>query len=149
MLKNLSIGKKLILGFSMVVVLMLVVAVTGYNALSNSSDGFGTYRGFARDANLSGRIQAMVLYNRMNFKTYMSSNADEDKEKFNVRQTQMQGFIDQATIDIQNVERASLIKTVKQNADLYGNTFERITKLIDVRNHAVQDQLDVLGPATE
>jgi len=90
MLKNLSIGKKLIIGFSLVIVLMLIVAMTGFTALSKSSDGFGTYRGFAKNANLAGRIQAMVLYNRMNFKTYMSSNADEDKEKFNVRQTQMQ-----------------------------------------------------------
>jgi len=149
MLKNLSIGQKLIAGFAVVLVLGIVIAGFGYNAISNSSDGFGEYRSFARNANLAGRIQAMVLYNRMNFKSYMGSNSVEDQKKFEKRQAEMQKFIAEAKVQITDAERAAIINKIGKSADLYGDTFKSVVKLINSRNDAVQVKMESIGPKTE
>lgn len=149
MIKNLSISRKMIFGFVSVLLLLLAISVTGYLSISRSSNDFATYRNYARSANLSGRIQAMVLYARLNFKAYMVANKDKDKDLFNKRIGQMMEFIDEANTDITDIERATRIDTVEVLANLYNNTFKKIESLIEIRDDGVINNLDVIGPKIE
>ena len=71
MLNNMTLAKKLILGFALILVLLIVVGGVGYNALETAGKGFSSYRSLAKQTNLSGRVQANMLMVRMNVKDFI------------------------------------------------------------------------------
>jgi methyl-accepting chemotaxis protein len=58
MLKNLTVGKRLTLGFGMVLVLLLVVAIGGYTGLTSTTSALGAV---ATNTTLAGKSQETIL----------------------------------------------------------------------------------------
>jgi methyl-accepting chemotaxis protein len=83
MLKNMKVSVKLILGFSLVLIITIVIAIEGLLSLSNSSDGFVEYRELAREANIAGRIQANLLESRLDGKKFLETGSQEALQSYN------------------------------------------------------------------
>ena len=149
MVKNLSIGRKLGLGFAMVLLLLSAVAGSGYFAIENSSEGFTEYRGLARDTNLSGRVQANMLMVRMNVKDYIITGSDRDKQQYAEYWDKVQGFMARARNEITEPQRAALVAKADQELVEYNDAFKRLVVMMDRRNQLVQGVLDVKGPTIE
>ncbi len=147
-MKNLSLAKKLIVGFSVVLVLMIVVAIVGFRALGGASEGFSEYRGLARDTNLSGRVQANMLMVRMNVKDYIITGSDKDKQQYQDYVEKTSEFLKTAQDEIKKPERARLVSDATNMLAQYESAFAKVVEHQDQRNKHV-DILNQSGPAAE
>lgn len=96
MVKNLTVGKKIGLGFSAVLVLLVIVGGIAKFSLEQANEGFMSYRALARDANLAGRVQANMIESRFEVKDYLLTSKEEDLKKFEERWKKVQEFIEEA-----------------------------------------------------
>jgi methyl-accepting chemotaxis protein len=149
MFNHMTIGKKIILGFSLVLVLLVVVGLVAYNALSNASDGFGRYRDIARNTNLVGRIQANMLMVRMNVKDFISTGSDKDIKEYNEYMKETDVYLTDAKTQIKNPERAAKVQAADAAKKDYDIGFEKLVEFKEQRNKAVHEVLDVKGPLME
>ncbi|RBP83956.1 methyl-accepting chemotaxis protein [Marinomonas rhizomae] len=144
-----SFSKKLYLGFSVVMVLLVIVGSTAYFALTKASDGFGDYRSLARATNAVGRVQANMLMARMKEKDFILSGSSEDKEAFDLYWNNTQQFLSNATTDIKKPEEIEVIKELGFSLDNYLDGVESVVILKKKRNELVDDILNVYGPDIE
>jgi methyl-accepting chemotaxis protein len=149
MFKNLAVGKKIILGFSSVLVILLVVGLVAFNALNTASDGFTEYREMARDANLTGRVQANMLMVRMNVKDFIITGSEKDVEEYHAYQDKMNGFLEEAQKEIQNVKRAEKIDLVETEFQEYEAGFKKVVDFMKKRDHLYDGVLSVDGVEME
>lgn len=149
MIKNMTVGKKITLGFIAVLTLLSVVAFTGYHSLQRASDGFTAYREMARDTNLIGRLQANMLMVRMNVKDFLITGSDQDLEQYGHYWKKMVKFQAEAQEQIQDPDRAARIDAVETALGAYGPAFAKVVEYKRHRNHLVNDVLNVKGPFME
>ena len=149
MLKNMTIGKKIILGFSSILVLLVVVGFVAYNALSDASDGFNRYRQIARGTNIVGRIQANMLNARVAVKDFIKTGSDKDLKEFSEYMDKAEGFLTDAKNQIKNPERAAKIQAADAAKKDYGIAFSNLVDFKNQRNKAVDEVLNVKGPLME
>ena len=149
MLRNMTVGKKIALGFTVVLVLLVAVASISYFALATASTGFEDYRGLARDTNLAGRLQANMLMVRMNVKDFIITGSEKDQREYAEYLAKMEDFLARADQEIQNPERAAKIDDVLASVDDYKAGFQEVVADMDRRNKAVGETLNVLGPKME
>ncbi|MCA9731991.1 MAG: HAMP domain-containing protein [Deferribacteres bacterium] len=149
MLKNLSIGKKVTLGFATILILLVIVIAIGYESLSTASGGFTEYREMARDANLAGRLQANMLMVQMNISEYIGTGNEEHLRSYNDYLKKMNNFLEEAKREINNSERAAKIKSVDESVAEYEQGFTSVVEFMKQRNKLVDDVLNVNGPLME
>lgn len=149
MFKNMSVGKKIWLGFGSIQVLLVVVALVGYFSLNKGSNGFTQYREMARDTNLSGRLQANMLMVRMNVKDFLITRSDKDYEEFQNYWNKMEQFQKEAQKEIQNPKRAAKIDEVEELLKNYKQGFANVVEFMRQRDQAVNEILNVKGPFME
>jgi len=148
-LKRMKLKTKLIGGFAVVLILMLIVAGAGFSALKNAASGFEDYREMARDTNLAGRLQANMLLVRMNVKEYLISGSDEALTRYNDRWDTMAKFQDRSQREIQNPERAAMVDEIGNQLKGYERGFGEVVKFKAQRNRLVNEVLNVNGPVME
>jgi len=136
-LKNLSLAKKLILGFSTVLILLVVVAFIGFRALGGASEGFTEYRGLARDTNLSGRVQANMLMVRMNVKDFIITGSEKDKQQYADYVKKTTEFLSNAKEEIKQPERARLVAQTDEMLKKYEEGFAEVVEHQNKRNELV------------
>ena len=149
MLKDLTVGKKIVMGFSSILLLLLVVGFVAYFSLTNASDGFGRYRHIARNTNLVGRIQANMLMVRMNAKDFIISAEQKDVDELNEYMTKTASFLEDAHSRINNAERAEHIGKVNTGIEAYKSAFGAVEGFMKERNRLVNSILNVQGPLME
>lgn len=140
---------KIISGFLILLVLLLVVGVIAILEFSAASEGFTQYRGLARDTNLTGRLQANMLMVRMNVKNFIITGSDEDHQQYKEYLVKMQGFLNESNVEIKQPDRAALIKNVAEKVVTYKASFDKVLEFKLERNNHVINYLDVHGPLME
>ncbi len=149
MFKNMSIKMKLISSFSVIAVLIAVLAFYSIYAVGKSADGFSSYREMARDSVLAGRIQANMLMVRMNVKDYLATKSQQDIDEFNDYFNKTMGFTDEAQRQIKDPSRAPLIIKIDQELEKYKNNFIKVTEFMKQRDDIKNNSLDVNGKKIE
>ncbi|WP_319470702.1 methyl-accepting chemotaxis protein [uncultured Pseudodesulfovibrio sp.] len=144
-----KLSTKLSLGFGGLLALLLVLAGVSFWALNSSSEGFTSYRGMARDTNLSGRLQANMLMVRMNVKDFIITGSDKDIQQYDEYFGKMRGFMKTAQDEIQKPERARLVDSAGEKVSDYGKYFNQIKQLRTERDILVNNVLNVQGPQME
>ncbi|OSM01840.1 HAMP domain-containing methyl-accepting chemotaxis protein [Magnetofaba australis] len=146
-MKSLKISTMMALGFGVLIVLMLGVALFAYSGLSTGQDGFVTYRGLARQTNLAGRLQANMLMLRLNVKDFNITGSDQDVEQYEFYRQRMEEFLKNALEDIDDPKRLALIKQVNDEIGEYKAGFQQVVAFRDARNDLVFKQMDPNGLA--
>jgi len=149
MFRNMTVGKKIISGFSAVLILLIVVGIIAYMGLHNASNGFTHYRALARHTNLAGRLQANMLMVRLTVKDFFKTRNDEDRDLFDEYWEKMAGFQAQAHEEIQDPERAAKIDAIEDSLGAYKTAFNKVVEYDEERDRDVYDVLDVKGPLME
>lgn len=148
-LNKLSLKAKLICGFSAVLILLIVIALTGFYALKSASTGFEHYREMARATNLAGRIQANMLTARMDVKNFLISGSQKALDDFDERWKMVLQFQVQAHKDIHDPKSAATIDKIEVNLGDYRKGFDQVVKYKEHRNMLVNEVLNVNGPIME
>ena len=114
-MKNLTIKMKLILSFLIVAILVLILATFSVFGLTQTSDGFTSYREMAKDSVLAGRVQANMLMVRMNVKDYLETSSQKDIDEFNYYFKRASGFMEKAKKEIQKEQDSKSLNAFKKN----------------------------------
>ncbi|WP_018125087.1 HAMP domain-containing methyl-accepting chemotaxis protein [Desulfovibrio oxyclinae] len=144
-----KLSAKLIIGFGMVLVLLMVVSGVSYFALENSTNGFEVYRGLARDTNMAGRLQANMLSARMAVKDFVISAEEEDLQKFEAEFAEVKKFMEKAQAEITQPDRAAMVSSAADRLGAYNSAFDRVVELQRRRREIVNEVLNKNGPLIE
>ncbi len=146
---TLSLKMKLIAAFSAMIVLLLIISITGFQAINGASKGFTSYREMARDTNLAGRIQANLLLMRLSVKNFIAHGTEEEQKEYFKYSGKMKGFLDTAQEEINDPERAQKIDIADKDHAEYDKSFTQIVTMKSKRNALVDKVLDIKGPLME
>jgi len=141
MFRDMRLGTKIGLSFTLILALLSVVLGVGVVALEKADEGITSYRGLARDTNLAGRLQANMLMVRMNVKDYLITKSDKDLAQYGDYLEKMNAFLAEAKKEIQQQERVELIKVIDSSVVDYESAFFRVRSLIEQRNSVLNDQV--------
>jgi len=145
MFKNLKLNDQLNLSFGIMVVLISVVSLVSYFALSSGHDNFVEYRINARDSNLSGRIQANLLKVRLNALKFLKEQDKQSINQFNERFSLLSGFISQGKSQFKDPNKIREINDIESKAVQYKASFNQVVQLFEQRNQVVRNDLDGNG----
>ncbi|QFT31079.1 Methyl-accepting chemotaxis protein CtpH [Labrenzia sp. THAF82] len=137
LLSTVRIGPRIYVGFGVIILLLALLAGTGYFGLSNSETTFSEYRGLARDTNLVGRLQANVLMTRLGVKDFVIKSDEAAISVVKERLAKAQSFHKEAEIEIQDPERAKGILSIGGALGDYGVGFDKVIALQAKRNEDV------------
>ncbi|WP_028974385.1 HAMP domain-containing methyl-accepting chemotaxis protein [Spirochaeta cellobiosiphila] len=140
---------KVISGFSVVIILLVLMGILGVMQILGALNGFGQYRNFARDANLASDLRANMLLVRLYVKDFIINGDQEAIDQYNQYRMAMHGFLDDAKTEILNPTRAALIKKVEENLKSYESAFNEVMDLQAQRTELVNEYLNLIGPLME
>ena len=146
MKKQMTIGKKIGVGFAAVLALLTVVWAVAYEGLGSASKGFTHYREMARDTNLAGQLQANMLMVRMNTKDFLINGKKEDLVQFETYWEKMTKFQADAQKEIKDPQRTEKIDAVEAGLMAYHKGFDKVVYYMNQRDYLVHNVLDVNGP---
>ena len=144
-----SIAKKLYLSFGFTLVLLAVISGISYYSINNSLKDFVAYRNLAKDTNLMGVVQANMLMVRMNVKDFIITGSERDREQYADYLKKTMEFMEEAKKEIQNPERAQLVKKADKALEVYRAGFKEVEKAKEKRNGLVYDVLNIKGAQME
>ncbi|MFP7755946.1 methyl-accepting chemotaxis protein [Thermodesulfobacteriota bacterium B35] len=148
-INNMTLRAKLIGGFAVVLLLLVIISLTAYTALEKATRGFVSYREMARDSNLVGQLQANMLMVRMEVKSYIISGHEDNRRQYTTYFDKMMGFLETAKKEIQKPERARQIAFIGEKIKEYDQGFKKVVELKQRRNHIVYDILGKDGKQME
>ncbi|MCG7562165.1 methyl-accepting chemotaxis protein [Pseudoalteromonas sp. McH1-42] len=145
MFKNLKLAQMLAYSFGALIALMTVISISAYLGLNTGYNNFVEYRTLARNANLSGRLQANLLMVRLNALKYLKEQSTTNINEFNERFDLLKELMDQAQASISDTSYQSQLNNSASDIEEYRRAFEQIVQLYAQRNDIVTNQLDVKG----
>ncbi|SCY43169.1 methyl-accepting chemotaxis protein [Desulfoluna spongiiphila] len=148
-LKKMTLQAKLILGFTMVLALLAATTLLGIVKLNGASKGFESYREMARNANLSGRIQANMLMTRMNVKEFLISGNETNREEFSGYYDKMAALLGRASGEINHPEHAAKMRDIEASVVRYNEAFTRVVDLQKQETDLINDVLNPTGTGME
>ncbi|MDP2559736.1 methyl-accepting chemotaxis protein [Psychrobium sp. 1_MG-2023] len=147
MFYNLKLNTQLYTSYGLILLLLMVISITSYVGFNKTYDDFVQYRGLARDTNLAGRVQANVLSMRLSVLNFINTQSDESVKQYNERLALLTKLLEVAVKEIQDPERAALVKRVVKEVDEYKQGFEEVQLLFAQRDRLVKEKLDPSGLA--
>ena len=146
---NAKISTKILTGFGVVVLLLVIISAVSLVNLSSADKNFRDYRALARQTNADGRVQANMLMTRIFAKNYVIEASDENVKGVEKRAQITLDMIAQAG----DLTRDSGYKLLIENLDAelrdYISSFEVVTTQQAQRDALVNDSLNVIGPQME
>lgn len=146
-MNNLKLNTQLYASYGLILLLLLVISITSYMGFNKVNDGFVEYRGLARDTNLVGRVQANMLTMRLAVLNYINTQSQTSTKQYNKRKEKMRAFLKEAQVEIQQPDRAALVKKITVDISNYETGFIEVTQLFAQRNNIVDTQLNPNGLA--
>ncbi len=140
---------KITLGFVAMMALIVAVGSIAIVFLSQASTDFVQYREWARDSNLMSNLQENMLMVRMNVKDFLISGEEKEKKEFDQYFSDTSALRDIALEQIENDERAELVRKIDEELGVYKSHFEAVVELQGQRDEQVVDVMDVIGPRLE
>ena len=147
MIKRFKLSTQLHTSFGIVLLLLAIISTVSYLSVTHIHHSFVKYRELAKDTNLAGRVQANMLMARLAVADFGNTQSDAAIEQYQARKQKMIAFLKQAHQEIQQPERAKLIKEISANIGDYDAAFTQVVKLYENRNIIVKQQLDPSGLA--
>ena len=144
-----TIKKKLIVAFSIIAILVAILAGYSNFGVSKSADGFSSYREMAKDNVLASSVQSNMLMVRMNVKDYLNTPIQKEIDEFEKYYKITDSFIDKALVEIQKPTRAPMVKEISEKFHAYHKHFYEVVAFFNTRNDIVNNNLNINGKKIE
>ncbi len=145
MIGSLKLRTQLALAFGSLVLLLIVLASIAYSGSKSGYQSFVEYRSMARDSNLAGRVQANLLMVRLSAVKYLTEQTSVNEQGFDTRLVLLSTLLNEAKQEIQQAERAKLVRQATQEVERYKSAFQQVKNLYSKRHQIVKEQLDPNG----
>jgi len=145
MFKNLKLGLKIGLGFSIVLILLSIVLGMSIFSLQKSQKGNDQYQNLVSDTDLATTLQINMLQISMNVKNFLITKSDTDIKQYEASIAEMSKVLTVAKKQIKNPQRASLISEIEHSIERYKKGFVNVVGLIKERDKLNNQGLIPLG----
>lgn len=146
-IKNMRLASQLRGSFFFLLVLLAVVAGFSLYGFTKSQQGFVDYRQLAIETNLAGRLQANLLYTRLNVLKYIKEDDPETLKEYTRRLDLVEQFLREIKTASGEPGRLRLIDESVNLTQEYKSNFAKVVGLLKDRNKIVFDELDPAGKA--
>ncbi len=141
-----TIGRKIAVGFAMVLGLLAVVAVMAYFAFWRSGQGFAAYSASTGETSMAIQLETTVLQLRLNAGDFISFRRDEALAAYAKNKTMLSVLLDQTSRKITDPERTASLASVRK---LFGDYDSRFAQVVALRHKADELNENVLGPKSD
>jgi len=124
--KNLKLRTQLNLGFTAVIILLVVVSGTAYWGLTGAFDGFTEYRRTARMTKDVGKFQEDMLNVRLAVRDFIANESDQAVQSYQKELDVMRAAVARLKGEIKNPERLKLITFIDERVAKYDETFKQV-----------------------
>lgn len=145
MFSTLSIGSKIALGFAAVLSIMLVIVGLSISNLQSGSSDFKSYREYARESVLSGRVQANMLMATRAAGSFLKSRDEAFYETYQARIALAKQFSVEQQEAMDNPKRKTLSIELVSKLDQYRIVSEQVFELMRERDEILLERLDPQG----
>jgi methyl-accepting chemotaxis protein len=147
--KNWTIGKRIVVGFGVIMTLLAIVGTIGFIALLSSTSGFSEYRELALRSNLMGRLQANMLSARMQVVKYFDDNSEKHYQQFQQRWTLLEELLARGNEEFTTGDSAATLRQSQRQMGEYKQAFEQVVEKFKARDKIVLEGMDHHGPEAE
>ncbi len=146
---NAKISTKILTGFGVVVILLVIISAVSLFNLINADKYFRDYRVLARQTNVDGRVQANMLMTRIFAKNFVIEASDDNVKGVESRAQATLEMIAQARELTNDPGYKLLIENLDRELNDYIAHFKVVTTKQSQRDELVNDSLNVVGPEME
>lgn len=137
MSKGLSLGKKLIFGFSGVLVLLLSISILSFSTIENASNQFVTYRNLARYSALLNTFQANMLMVRVNIVNFLHTGSEKSYENYQTYLSTTDKNLQKSLENLNDTRQHQLLKSAESLLEQYRDKVDNIKDEINKQNELV------------
>ncbi|WP_428240289.1 HAMP domain-containing methyl-accepting chemotaxis protein [Gynuella sp.] len=149
MLNNMKLSVRLTLGIGVIVVLLCIVALVSYNALTTASNGFTDYRELAKNSNNASRVEAQMLAMRLAvLRYYVSADPVLLRQQEDLYR-QSSDILEESLETTSNEEERKAFVQMTELSKEYQATFLEIVELMKHRDDLLNTQLNKQGATME
>ncbi len=146
---TMKLRTKIVLGFGLVLVLLVAVALAGFVAIDSSTKGFSEYRSMALNSARVAELRSDLLLMRLQVKNFVQRGTQADIDAYEREYQNTRDRMDKAVEAIENQERRAMIADASTLLQAYDASFSSITDYQADRDEVVSQTLDVRGPQME
>jgi methyl-accepting chemotaxis protein len=151
--KNLTIGKRITLGFTFALVMLAVVAVIAYRALGGAGTGLKQYAASAQETYAAATLESSMQGLKLQVNDFLATGSSQSIEKCKAAKVTLDGDIAKASSLIADSARAKDIKLAKDYLDQYWIAFEELVKnygsRVDIETQTLTPQQKVVADGLE
>ncbi len=147
-MSKLTIGKKISLGFGLLLLVLVAVSIIARVSLNHASMGFNDYNDMAKDSNLAAHLQSNMNLAALEVKDFLANNREDEIRSFNERWKKMSDFLTEAKKDLTDPENAKRINEVTAEMDEYRQSFDKVISL-NANAEKLFSDLNARGPVME
>jgi methyl-accepting chemotaxis protein len=150
MWNKMTLGKRILSGFLLVLVLLFVVGGTGYRALTEATKGLETYREMAKIVLATNNIMSSMFLARIDTRKYLMSGSNDDASSYKANWSEVTANIGEIEKLVEaNAKYKENVAKAKSEAKDYDAGFLKIVEITQQRDKIVSDTLDSIGPKME
>lgn len=147
--RNLKIGVKIILGYLIALILMMVVGGVAIVRLDQVDNAMGNIiKNSAKEEVPAKNIVVQILLARFYANKYINSQNPADLTRHNEEWSKLKELLTNAETSVTKAERVELLKQIKSDFAAYEVAVTEIDGLIAERNHVTTNVLDKQGQQT-
>jgi methyl-accepting chemotaxis protein len=140
-----KVSTKLVLGFGIVLVLTIGIAIASYVGLSQSTSGFNQYRDLARLSNELGRVQANLLKSELSVEKFLEYGTQNYVDEYEQDKKLMNELIAEAKKLNISDEHQQVLNDIQSSFNDYDKVFRTIIEGHKKRDKLVYETLDPNG----
>lgn len=140
-----TLAKKLILGFGIVLALLVAMGGISYKALSDATSGFTEYRRTARGTLKSSGIQGNMLRMRLGLMSYMATSSETSLRAYEDARADLARELDEGDKTIKNPDRRKYLAAAVEAFARYTDSVAELRRQEQARQVEIA-ALNTLGP---
>ncbi|SHO57380.1 HAMP domain-containing methyl-accepting chemotaxis protein [Vibrio quintilis] len=120
-------------GFGLLIGLIVLVGISAYHSLNNTSREFGVYHGLTNTTEITAQIQTNLSLMRLEVKDYILHSDTKHKQQFEAYLKKTHTLLAQSHHDLQSPERRDALSRLEKLLGRYKDGFDNIVQLKQLR----------------
>ncbi|MFA5264460.1 MAG: methyl-accepting chemotaxis protein [Opitutaceae bacterium] len=141
-IRSLTIGRRIALGFAIVLFIFCIVAIISRVALKRAGSGLDQYSASTEETNLAAQLEASMLSLRMDVNEYLVSGSDTSLASYDKEQKNLLSVFNRAGTVVTEAARLTELTDAQSLLVDYDKAFRQIVQLRNSRNKEVSEVLD-------
>jgi methyl-accepting chemotaxis protein len=142
---NLTIGRKIVLGFILVFVLLAAVTATAYLALDGAGRNFSRYAASAQETNTAADLESAMLSLKMQVSLFLATRNADTVAAYDKAKAELDADLAAASRRVVDADRANQLATAKRLLGQYDGFFR---SLVDNDRQLTAVDHDKLAPTS-